>query len=559
MKNILEASTLLSVNPTKTGLRDPRLHVIYGSRTGNSKAAAQLAFDYAGHLGLEAVFHNMELLESELLSSMQHILIAVSTHGEGDPPATVERFYDFVHSTEMPRLEGVKFSILALGDSSYRDFCKTGHDIRNRLLEKGAEEIFPLVACDIDYEENAMTWVSKAVGAFEAVLPKTAQANSKSFAFEINKMGTANDQMFYAKVKDLQELTNASHSKTTLHVSLSMKSFGAHFEPGDSFGIYAHNARFLVDKLLKVLNYDGSYAIESGDAFKMLKELLLEDYEITLITPLVVQKYALVANNEALNRLVANEQGLTDYCRLHDVLDMVTDFPSEIPPSSFVSILRKLSPRLYSVANSPLKYPDELHLTMSLMDYQLNNRRHRGLCSAFFAHRLEVGASVPVFLETNQKFRVPADGSLPVVMIGTGTGIAPFRAFMQHRECTGAKGDNWLIFGDRHANSDHLYGHEFEKYYQSGLLTHWHTAFSRDQMDKIYVQHRMLEHSAELFKWMDQRGAVVYLCGNKRTMGYSVKEALAGIIAREGAMSPTDAAAYLKAMKEDDRLQMDLY
>lgn len=535
------------------------LHVLCGSRTGNSLAAGRLAHEYALHLGIKSQIHDMKTIDPEQISHIKNMLIAVSTHGEGDPPAVVEDFYNFMHSENAPLMKGTRFSVLALGDSSYKDYCKTGHDFRKRLLELGSEEISPLIECDIDYEENAMKWVRQAVASFENILPKTGIINEKEFAFEINKIETGSDGVYYAEVKDIQLLTSPGFLKRTFHLVLSVEKLASSYFPGDSFGIYAQNSRLLVDKLLKTLCFDGTHALIDGTSRKLLKEALLSDYELTVITPVVVEKYAAIIQNPEMSDFLNNKTALGLYCETSDVLDLVTDFPAEISPEDFVSMLRKLNPRLYSVANSPQVYPGEVHLTVGLMEYQLKNRQHSGVCSTYFSDRINIGDTIPVFLEANENFRLTEDDSKPVIMIATGTGIAPFRGFLQDRHHKKARGDNWLFFGDRYAESDFLYRQELEDYLNKGFLTLLSTAFSRDQAEKIYVQQRMLENSKELFRWINERDAEIYICGNKRTMGRDVRETLALIIANEGRLSPARADEYLQNLKTAKRLKTDLY
>jgi sulfite reductase (NADPH) flavoprotein alpha-component len=542
-----------------TGNHDASLHVIFGSRTGNSEAAARLAFDYASHIGIKCHLHNMKTIDVSEMRYMKNILLAVSTHGEGDPPAVVEKFYEFILSSDAPTMNGTRFSVLALGDSSYKDFCKTGHDFRKRFLDLGSEEISPLVECDIDYEEDSMNWVRESVAAFETILPKAGIRKKGEFAFGINKKDAGDSQVFYAKVKDIQLLTRPDFQKRTFHLVLSMDKFETPFYPGDSFGIYANNSRLLVDKLLKILKFDGTHAVKAGKSTKLLKEALISDFEITVLTPLVVEKYAEITQSPRLLDFMSERTDLELYCESCDMLDLVTDFPSSLTPESFTSVLRKLSPRLYSVANSTHVFPNEVHFTAGLMEYSKNNRRHMGVCSNFFSDRIDTGDSVPIVLEPNESFRLPHDDSTPVIMIATGTGIAPFRGFLQYRDHKNAKGDNWLFFGDRHAGSDFLYRSEMDAYHKKGVLTRLDTAFSRDQREKIYVVHRMLEHSKEIFHWIHERGAEVFICGNKRTMGKAVKDTLEKILALEGKLSRAQAGKYLRNLRTTKRLKTDLY
>ena len=553
-------NTLRATRDTEKNMGlDSTLHVIYGSRTGNSKAAATLAWEYARYLGLDCRLHDMKTFVHDEIGTMKNVLIAVSTHGDGDPPAVVEDFYNFMHSSEVPLMKGVKFSVLALGDSSYKDFCKTGRDFRNRLFELGANEVSPLVECDIDYEDNAKYWVADAVLAFEKILPKKEKQQEKGFAFEINKRELDEENAFYATVTDKRLLTAPGYERKIWHFSLSMKGFGTDFYPGDSFGVYTTNSRLFVDKFLRRLGFDGTHPVKVDGKTKLLKEALVNDYEITVVTPLVVKKYAEIANNNELNELVASEIKLNEFCANHDVLDLLSQFPGDISPAGLISVLRKLTPRLYSVASSPFVYPDELHLTAGVVEYNLNDRNHKGVCSVYLDERVEIGDAVPLFREANEKFRLPENDNTPVIMIAAGTGIAPFRGFLQEREHKGAKGKNWLFFGGRHADGDFLYRDEMNYFHQSGLLTKMDLAFSRDQAEKKYVQHALLENCSELFKWIDREGAIIYLCGNKRTMGEDVKKTIKKIIAAEGGFSATQADEYLQRLIKEHRLLSDLY
>ncbi|ASB48077.1 diflavin oxidoreductase [Alkalitalea saponilacus] len=535
------------------------LYVVYGSRTGNSRAAAELAFEYGKHLGLECELLDMKDFPYNELQFIRHLLIAVSTHGEGDPPAVVEAFYHFMHSDEVPAMKGVRFSILALGDSSYNDFCKTGHDFRKRLVTLGAEEAYPIIECDIDYEENAKRWVAQSVGVFEEILPKINQRQNKEFAFELNKRELDDDNAFYARVKEKVLLTAEGYNKRTYHITLDMKGYKGEYHPGDSFGVYAINSRLLVDKILRKMNFDGTHRVLVDNKSKMLKETLVHDYEITMVTPIVVKKYAELSGHQDLIKLVENEQQLIAFCEFHDVLDMVSIFPASIDEQEFLSTLRKLNPRLYSVAASSLTHPEELHLTTGIIEYPLYNRKHSGVCSSMFSDRLAEGDTLAIFHEPNEAFRLPMDDSTPVIMVATGTGIAPFRGFLQERNWLKAKGDNWLFFGDRYSSSDFLYGKELEEYFDSGLLTRLNLAFSRDNQEKIYVQNLMEKNGKELFNWIDERNAIVYLCGNKRTMGQDVKESLKRIISTYRDIDDPTPEEYILKMIHEKRLRTDLY
>lgn len=530
------------------------LHILYGSRTGNSKSAAELASQYATYLGIQNKLVDLKTLSLSRFLEFRNVLLAVSTHGEGDPPAVVEEFYNAIHSTHAQKMNGLKFSILALGDSSYKDFCKTGNDFRERLLKLNASEIYPIVECDIDYEEKAKDWAKHSVEVFAQLLPTKGEKKGKVFSFEINKRESDRENVYYAKVLNKKYL-----SRRIIHLELSMENFNEKYYPGDTFGIYMNNARLLTDKLIKQLGFDRSYVVSKGVNKKLLKDTLLTDYEITLLTPAVLSKYAQLTNNKELHKLISDKDRLKEYCRTRDVLDLVKDFTGNFSPEEFLSTLRNLTPRLYSVASSTLANSNELHLTVGLIENTINKRKHRGVCSTYINDRVEVGDSITIALEKNETFRLVSDNSIPIIMIGTSTGIAPFRAFLQERYHKGAKGENWLFFGDRHRESDFLYEDDIQKFLKSGLLTKLNTAFSRDSKRKEYVQHKLREHSKELFEWIHKRNATIYVCGNKWTMGKDVKTCLEQIVSNEGKLTQSEAVAYLQKMKLDKRYQLDLY
>jgi sulfite reductase (NADPH) flavoprotein alpha-component len=557
--NKTKKSQNVALSPTTSSKNSETLHILFGSRTGNSKSAAELASQYATYLGIQNKLVDLKTLSLTQFSEFKNTLLAVSTHGEGDPPSVVEEFYFSLHGARVPKMDNLKFSILALGDSSYKDFCKTGNDFRERFLGLNATEVFPIVECDIDYEEKATDWVKNSVDTFAKILPARGETKGKVFSFEINKRESDWENVYYAKVLSKKLLTNKDHKKKVIHLELSMDNFNNKYYPGDTFGIYMNNSRLLTDKLIKQLKFDRSYVIRKGDNKKLLKDTLLTDYEITLLTPVVLSKYAKLIGSKALDQLIGNKEQLKDYCRTRDVIDLVKDYPGNFSPDEFLSVLRNLTPRLYSVASSTLAFPNELHLTVGIIENSIRNRKHTGVCSTYINDRVDIGDSIPIALERNESFRLVSDDSIPIIMIATSTGIAPFRAFLQERHHMGAKGDNWLFFGDRHQESDFLYEEDIGKFLKNGLLTKLNTAFSRDGDKKEYVQHQLLNHSKELFEWIDKRNAVIYLCGNKWTMGKDVKTCLEQIVSLEGKMSQSEASAYLHKMKSAKRYQMDLY
>lgn len=533
------------------------LYVIHGSRSGNSKSAAILAYEYANFLGLKSELIDMQKFDLANLPYIKNVLITVSTHGEGDPPIAAENLLRYISNGNAPSMKDTKFSVLALGDSSYRHFCKTGHDFKEKLQNLGAKEIHDLMECDIDFEENAKQWIEDSVKSFKTILPLSKTKKKSKFVFELIGAEDGNENTYKAKVLEKRILNSESKLHKTMHISLSLKNSGIKYQAGDTIGIYSSNSKRVVDKLIKLLDFDATHVIESKQKKKMLKQALVMDYELTLLTPLVIKKYAEFGSNSQLNKLLANNKWLDDYCESKDIIDLVQDFPIPLTVNELISILRKLPSRLYSVSSSQKQYPEEVHLMVRLIDFVEGERRHEGVCSSFLSTRIEDGESIGIYLEENEKFRLPEDET-PLIMIGAGTGLAPYRAFLQERDHRKAKGKMWLFFGERHQSSDFYYQQELEQFLKNGLLTKLHTAFSRDHKQKLYISQLMLENSAEFFEWI-KNGAVIYLCGNKRKLAKDVRTSILQIIQKEGCLSKTEASKYFKQMKANKTFMEDVY
>lgn len=537
---------------------DNCLYILYGSRTGNSFSAAQVASKYANHLGIKTQLLDMRTMDLTLTGKIKYLLIAVSTHGEGDPPAVAQKFYNYLHHTFTSSLQELKFSVLALGDSSYKDYCKTGKDFDKRLKNLNAQCISPLMECDVDFENNAKLWIETSINKFADLLSPSKKEQTKPFSFNFHSNST-DDNSLQVTVKEKHLLSHENSHDQTYHFSLSHENSHLEYKPGDSIGIPCYNSRLFVDRLLKKLDYDGTYPIREKEQIRLLKQVLTEDYELSLLTPVVVNKYAALVQNTKLNQIVQNQTELNSYCQNHDTLDLVTDFSGKLSIEEFLSVLRKLKPRLYSVASSSLKYPNEVHLTLKSMNYSLNNREHIGVTSSFLSHRIEKNETLSIYIEDNESFRLPENTNQPIIMVGNGTGIASFRAFLQEREQLGAKGDNWLLFGEKNAKFNFLYKDEITEFVNKGVLTRLDTAFSRDQKEKIYVQDKIKEYGRDIYKWLIDRNATIYLCGSKRTMAKGVRKAMQDVFCSEGNLSKKEALDLIAQMKERKQWQEDVY
>ncbi|MGN2617761.1 assimilatory sulfite reductase (NADPH) flavoprotein subunit [Bacillus stercoris] len=536
--------------------------VLYGSQTGNAQGLAENAGKQLEQSGFQVTVSSMSDFKPNQLKKVTNLLIVVSTHGEGDPPDNALSFHEFLHGRRAPKLENLRFSVLALGDSSYEFFCQTGKEFDQRLEELGGERISPRVDCDLDYDEPAAEWLegvlkglNEAGGGSAAPAPAAAAQTGESSYSRTNP--------FRAEVLENLNLNGRGSNKETRHVELSLEGSGLTYEPGDSLGVYPENDPELVELLLKEMNWDPEEIVtlnKQGDV-RPLKEALISHYEITVLTKPLLEQAAQLTGSEELRDLLApgNEENVKAYIEGRDLLDLVRDYgPFSVSAQQFVSILRKMPARLYSIASSLSANPDEVHLTIGAVRYDAHGRERKGVCSILCAERLQPGDTLPVYVQHNQNFKLPKDPETPIIMVGPGTGVAPFRSFMQEREETGAEGKAWMFFGDQHFVTDFLYQTEWQNWLKDGVLTKMDVAFSRDTEEKVYVQHRMLEQSAELFEWL-QEGAAVYICGDEKHMAHDVHNTLLEIIEKEGNMSREEAEAYLADMQQQKRYQRDVY
>ncbi|ARC66047.1 assimilatory sulfite reductase (NADPH) flavoprotein subunit [Bacillus licheniformis] len=539
--------------------------ILFGSQTGNAQGLAENAAKTLTERGFQVTVSSMSDFKPNQLKKLKNLLIVVSTHGEGDPPDNALSFHEFLHGRRAPKLAGLRYSVLALGDTSYEFFCQTGKEFDQRLGELGGTRLHPRVDCDLDYDEPAAAWLDGVISSLNEGQEQGASAAPSQTAAPQAAGGEtvySRKNPFRAEVLENLNLNGRGSNKETRHLELSLEGSGLTYEPGDALGIFPENDPELVDMLLKELKWDpnAAVAVDQGENLS-LKEALTSYYEITVLTKKFIQQAAEIIENEKLRELAAPENAdqLKAYIAGRDLIDFVRDFgPLAAAPQEFVSILRKIPPRLYSIASSFAANPDEVHLTIGAVRYNAHGRDRKGVCSVLCAERLQPGDTLPVFIQPNKNFKLPENPETPIIMVGPGTGVAPFRSFMQEREETGASGKSWMFFGDQHFVTDFLYQTEWQKWLSEGVLTKMDVAFSRDTEEKVYVQHRMLEHSKELFEWLEE-GAAFYVCGDKNNMAKDVQNALLEIIEKEGGKSREEAEAYLAEMKKQKRYQRDVY
>ena len=538
------------------------LTILYGSQTGNAKHVAADLADAAKSRGLDAKLVNMADYKPAQLKNEKYMTIVVSTYGEGEPPEPAEKLYNFLGSKKAPKLDGAQIAVLGLGDSSYEFFNQTAIDFEDRLSKLGAKIIVDRALLDVDYDDHAPDWIGKALDVFEPELASAGPSTSNVVPMpgivppSVSQYSKKNP--FEAEISAVQKITGRDSTRDVRHVEISLDGSGLTYQAGDALGVYFLNDADEVEATLAALKIDGASEVKIGDATKSLRDALIEDLELTQSYPTFVEKYGDATGDKDLMKLADNKVELRDYLEPRQIFDILREHPHEIEAQALVDTLRKMQPRLYSIASSQSEVDEEVHLTVGVVEWNAFERDHLGGASGHLGRRVGEGDTVRVFVESNDMFRLPQNPDTPVIMIGPGTGIAPFRSFLQEREAQEAEGKNWLFFGNPHFTQDFLYQVELQGYLKSGLLSRLDVAFSRDQAEKIYVQDRIREKSAEVYQWLED-GAHLYICGDANRMAKDVHAALVEVIKTHGGKDDEGAEAYLADLKDNKRFQRDVY
>jgi sulfite reductase (NADPH) flavoprotein alpha-component len=552
------------LNPGRT--QEPRnaakLNIIYATETGHSESIATALAENLQQQGVLVKLQSMDKLRPASLRKLTHVAFVISTHGEGDAPDEALEWFEYLESDRAASLKQLNYRILALGDKSYQHFCEAGRQLDKRLLELGAQPFGERIECDVDYSQPANTYSDEILQyARENLSDKDLTGTSAVNHLSLVPTETSwtRENPFSARLVQTQRVTSDDSSKEVFHLELSLDDSDIRYQPGDALAVWAPNDTKLVDRVLESLDINASSTITLNERNLTIREALISHLEITRLNAEIIQNYAEQGQQEELKALIstfdAGQQ--QEFLEQRQMADLVHEYPAKLDAGTLVGLLRPISPRSYSIASSQELVDEEVHLTVATLRSNAIGTTRRGTASGFLNHRLEPGEQLKVFLEPNSRFRLPENPETPIVMIAAGTGIAPFRAFMQELEERTKQADSWLIFGNTHLRNDFLYQREWLRWRETGLLNRIDTAWSRDQAEKRYVQHVVSEQAERIERWL-QRGAHIYICGSL-AMGQAVQQQLQAALAEQRGIAPESATSVLKELQKQKRLKKDLY
>jgi sulfite reductase (NADPH) flavoprotein alpha-component len=537
--------------------------ILYGSQTGNGRGVAKALAEKAQSQGYAVNLASMGEYNVRQLKQEAVLLLVVSTHGEGEAPDDAIELHKFLASKRAPKLDNLHYSVLALGDSSYEFFCQTGKDFDARLAALGAKSLLPLIECDVDYEAAAGQWHADVLEAVKPLIEtSSASVVSIGTAKAIGESEFTKQNPYSAEVLVSQKITGRGSDRDVRHVEIDLGDSGLSYQAGDALGVWFSNNEVLVDEVLVGLSLAPDELVTIGTESLPLKQALVDRKELTQLYPGLVKAWAELSGSAELLALSEDKEQVRHFILKHQFADLVTQYPLTnsavtLSAARLLELLRPLTPRLYSIASSQSEVETEVHLTVALVEDERHGAARFGGASHFLASAQE-GTQVKVYVESNKHFRLPENPETPVIMVGPGTGVAPFRAFMQERVAQGIQGDSWLFFGNPHFEEDFLYQTEWQQYLKNGDLSRIDVAFSRDQAHKIYVQHRIKEQGQALWQWL-QNGAHLYICGDAERMAKDVHQALIEVAVEVGGLNTEAAEAYFETLRSDKRYQKDVY
>jgi sulfite reductase (NADPH) flavoprotein alpha-component len=537
-----------------------RFGLYFATQTGTAERLAKKMAKELKAKGHTAEVASLEKISPAQLAEREHALIFASTYGEGDPPESATAFRDALFSDAAPAMSGLRYSVFALGDKHYEHFCGFGVELDERLKALGAQRILPRTESDVEVEAPFDQWKASLLARLEAKVETAAAPAAAPPAVEPEPLHTR-ENPFLAELRERRALTSDISSKLTMHLGFGLEDSEVHYEAGDACGVLAQNDPALVAEILSLLPCDRATDIEIAKLGHVtLEDALLHHLQPTRLTRKMVKHFAEKSGSRVLQSLLLPEQAAHLETFMYDrgLVDLLHEYPGVVESAGdLVEILPRLSPRLYSISSSPAAHGREVHCTIAVVRYRSHNRERGGICSTMLADRVAVGARVPIYIQPNKRFRLPP-AETPMIMVGPGTGIAPFRAFLHERRALGHSGRNWLFFGERSAQTDYLYCQELQQMASDRHLARLDTAFSRDQEHKIYVQDRMIEQGAELWRWL-QDGAQFYICGDASRMAKDVDAALHTVVETHGGMDADAAKDFVAQLHDDRRYHRDVY
>ncbi|HAT7591977.1 NADPH-dependent assimilatory sulfite reductase flavoprotein subunit [Citrobacter sp. TBCS-15] len=538
----------------------PGITLISASQTGNARRVAEALRDDLIAAKLNVTLINAGDYKFKQIANEKLLVVVASTQGEGEPAEEAVALHKFLFSKKAPKLTDTAFAVLGLGDTSYEFFCQAGKDFDSKLADLGGERLLDRVDADVEYQAAASEWRARLVDVLKARAPAapSVQVAASGAVNEVHTSPYTKEAPLTASLSVNQKITGRNSEKDVRHIEIDLGDSGLRYQPGDALGVWYQNDPALVKELVELLWLKGDEPVTVEGKILPLAEALEWHFELTVNTANIVENYATLTRSESLLPLVGDKAQLQQYAATTPVVDMVRFSPAQLDADALIGLLRPLTPRLYSIASAQAEVESEVHVTVGVVRYEIEGRARAGGASSFLADRVEEEGEVRVFIEHNDNFRLPANPQTPVIMIGPGTGIAPFRAFMQQRAADGAEGKNWLFFGNPHFTEDFLYQVEWQRYVKEGVLSRIDLAWSRDQKEKIYVQDKLREQGAELWRWIND-GAHIYVCGDANRMAKDVEQALLEVIAEFGAMDIEAADEFLSELRVERRYQRDVY
>ncbi|WP_420535192.1 assimilatory sulfite reductase (NADPH) flavoprotein subunit [Actinobacillus porcinus] len=555
------AESAVNFNPVLATQAEPlKVTVLSGSQTGNAKSVADQLAERLKTEGVDVVRTQLKDYKAKNIADEKLVLLVISTQGEGEAPEEGVVLLKLLNGKKAPKLPQLQFAVLGLGDSSYPNFCQAGKDFDQRFAELGASRLLDVALADLDFKATAEKWIEDVVAVVkEKAKSAVATATSGQTATILPESAKYNkDNPFAATLITNQRLTDREAEKDVRHLEFDLSGSGLHYQAGDVLGVYFENDPALVAEILAAVAVNGEDIVEVNGKTLPISTALQTELELTQNTPAFVKAYATLANHAALNAIVADSAQLAELVANTPIVDVLNAYPTQLTAAQLSALFRPITPRLYSISSSPEEVGEEVHLSVGVVRYAHNGKARAGGASGYLADRVEEDGQVRVFVEHNDNFRLPQDNSKPIIMIGSGTGIAPFRAFVQQRAAEQAEGKNWLIFGNQHFALDFLYQTEWQQFAKDGFLHKYSFAWSRDQAEKIYVQDKIRENAEDLWQWL-QQGAHIYVCGDAARMAKDVNQALLEVIAQQGKLSADDAEEYLDNLREEKRYQRDVY